>query len=181
MEGYLGQIMAVGMNFAPKNWALCQGQIMSIAQNTALFSLLGTTYGGDGRVTFGLPDLRGRSMVGVGQGPGLSNIVQGELGGVENVTLTTSQLPAHTHAATATSTLNGMRAAATANNPAGNMMAGDNMYAPPATPYVQLAPAAIGTTVTVATAGSSLPVAIRNPFLGLNVVICTQGIFPSRN
>lgn len=95
MEPFLGEIKMVGFNFAPRGYAMCQGQLMSIAQNSALFSLLGTLYGGNGQSTFGLPDYRGRGPVGMGQGPGLSMIVQGEVAGTESVTLTTAQLPQH--------------------------------------------------------------------------------------
>ncbi len=106
MDPFIGQIICVGFNFAPPGWAQCNGQLLSIAQNNALFALLGTTYGGDGRTTFGLPDLRGRAPIGVGQGPGLSNYVQGQMGGTESVTamgtgqfaLAAANLPAHTHA-----------------------------------------------------------------------------------
>src|SRR4051812_17662172 len=100
-NAYLGCIFHFAGNFAPRGYMLCQGQLLSISQNTALFSILGTTYGGDGQVTFGLPDLRGRMPIGQGQGPGLSQIVIGELSGVENVTLTTNNLPAHNHTLTA--------------------------------------------------------------------------------
>src|SRR5438105_10342167 len=96
-EPFLGQIMLFGGNFAPRGWAFCNGQIMSIAQNTALFSLLGTTYGGDGITTFALPDLRGRAPVGQGQGPGLSNITLGEASGTESITLTIANMPGHNH------------------------------------------------------------------------------------
>src|SRR5579863_10316349 len=96
-DQYLGESRMVGFNFAPTGWALCNGQIMSISQNTALFSLLGTTYGGNGTSTFALPDLRGRRVVGAGQGPGLSLHDLGEMGGEESVTLIVSQLPIHTH------------------------------------------------------------------------------------
>jgi microcystin-dependent protein len=123
MEVFIGTIMQVGFNFAPRGWAQCNGQLMSIAQNTALFSLLGTTYGGDGRTTFALPDLRGRTAVGMGQGPGLGNVVQGQVWGSENTTavvngavsvaIDAAHLPKHTHPVsvagnqlTATSTLN---------------------------------------------------------------------------
>jgi len=97
MEQFLGQIQAFGFNFAPRGWAKCEGQLLPISSNDALFSLLGTTYGGDGRTTFGLPDLRSRSIVGVGQGPGLSSIRQGQMRGTEHVTLTGSNLPSHSH------------------------------------------------------------------------------------
>src|SRR4051812_113885 len=94
---FLGEIRMVGFNFAPRGWALCNGQILSIAQNTALFSILGTTYGGNGQTTFALPDLRGRVPVSAGQGPGLSSYDLGQVTGSENVTLTVQQLPAHSH------------------------------------------------------------------------------------
>src|SRR5687767_9318635 len=101
MEPFLGQIQAFGFNFAPRGWAQCQGQLLAINTNTALFSLLGTTYGGNGQTTFALPDFRGRTMVGQGQGPGLSAYTIGQVGGTESVTLTSNNLPAHTHIATA--------------------------------------------------------------------------------
>ena len=99
-EPYIGQISIFAGNFAPRGWAQCNGQLLSIAQTTALFSILGTTYGGDGRVTFALPDLRGRVPVHMGQGPGLSNYVEGESSGSETVTLISTQMPAHTHVVT---------------------------------------------------------------------------------
>ena len=97
-EPFLGEIRWVGFNFAPRGWATCDGQIMNIAQNTALFALLGTTYGGDGQTTFALPDMRGRAPVHVGQGPGLSTRDMGEVGGTEAVTLSLSEMPIHAHA-----------------------------------------------------------------------------------
>src|SRR5215831_16990317 len=101
-EPFVAQIQIFAFNFAPRGWAFCAGQILSISQNTALFSLLGTTYGGNGQTTFGLPDLRGRVPLSPGQGPGLSNYSLGQVGGAENVTLTTTQMPQHTHAPQAT-------------------------------------------------------------------------------
>src|SRR5439155_18983562 len=98
-EPFLGEIRLFGFNFAPRGWAFCQGQLLPIAQNTALFSLLGTTYGGNGQTTFALPDLRGRVAVGFGQGPGLSNIDLGQVSGAETATLTQAQMPAHGHLA----------------------------------------------------------------------------------
>src|SRR5215475_4971153 len=102
-EPFLGQIMLVPYNFAPRGWAFCNGQLLSISQNTALFSLLGTTYGGNGQTTFALPDLRGRVPLSSGQGPGLSNYNLGQSGGQETVTLTGNQMPAHQHAINANS------------------------------------------------------------------------------
>ena len=101
MEGTIGEIRMFAGNFAPRYWAFCQAQLISIASNTALFSILGTTYGGNGQTTFGLPDFRGRVAVGVGTGPGLSNVVLGEMGGSSTITLTTNNMPAHNHTATA--------------------------------------------------------------------------------
>src|SRR5215211_4319727 len=99
-EPFIGQIMLVPYNFAPRGWAFCAGQILPIAQNTALFSLLGTTFGGNGQTTFALPDLRGRAPIGQGQGPGLSNISLGEAAGTETVTLLSTNMPAHSHTVT---------------------------------------------------------------------------------
>lgn len=173
MEGTIGEIRMFAGNFAPRSWAFCQGQILSIAQNTALFSILGTTYGGNGQTTFALPDLRGRVPVGVGQGPGLSSYVLGEMGGVESLTLVAGNLPAHVHSIGANT------GPATAGTPAGNVMAtvqdanrnGINLYATSA----NAAMASTGVT------GSSAPIPVLQPFLSLNYVICVEGIFPSRN
>ena len=188
MDPTLGQIQAFGFNFAPRGWAQCNGQIMSIAQNTALFSLLGTMYGGNGQTTFGLPDLRGRSLVGMGQGPGLSNIVQGEVGGTETVTLVITQMPLHNHplagTATATGTLKGATDLGDKANPQGRMLAAaPNMYKTPPGTYVSMYGEAIAVKVagTTGQAGGSQPFPIRNPYLGMNICIATQGIFPSRN
>src|SRR6187551_745598 len=98
MDGYIAQILFFAGNFAPRNWAFCAGQLLSIASNTALFSLIGTTYGGNGTTTFALPDFRGRTAVGTGQGPGLANITLGEVAGAATTTLLVTQIPAHTHA-----------------------------------------------------------------------------------
>jgi microcystin-dependent protein len=100
MDPYIGQLMLFAGNFAPRGWAFCDGQLLSIAQNSALFSVLGTTYGGNGETTFGVPDLRGRAPIGMGHGPGLPNITQGQQGGAAAVTLTTAQMPAHSHPVT---------------------------------------------------------------------------------
>src|ERR1041384_833519 len=104
-EPFLGEVKLVPYNFAPLGWAMCSGQLMALDQNEALFALLGTTYGGDGQVTFALPDLRGRAAIHKGQGPGLSNYDQGQVGGVEQVTLISGQIPAHTHAVPVSSNL----------------------------------------------------------------------------
>lgn len=172
MEAFVGQIQAFGFNFAPRGWASCNGQLISISQNTALFSLLGTMYGGDGTTTLALPDLRGRSIVGIGQGPGLSDIRQGERAGVESVTLLVSNLPAHNHSVTiGVSTATGEE-----SNPQNKVLASHpDAYNTVATPNASLNS---GSTSSV---GSSSPFGIRNPYLGINICIAMQGIYPSRN
>ena len=194
---YVGQIIQGGWNFAPRGTALCNGQSMSIAQNTALFSLLGTTFGGNGQTTFNLPDLRSRSMVHWGTGPGLSTIQLGEASGSEQITLTSNQMPQHTHAATFTSTSTlGANAATKATLQAptnGAVLARtkDGATPGPALPLIYL-PSGTATdvtlgglnvagTVTNAIAGGSQPVGIRNPYVGITHAIAFEGIYPSRS
>jgi microcystin-dependent protein len=179
MEGYLAALMLFASNFAPRSWAFCQGQILSISQNTALFSLLGTTYGGNGQTTFALPDLRGRVAVGTGQGPGLSNVSLGEMSGEPTHTLITTEMPSHTH----TITVRAVASAGTTNTPAaGNSLAtlvdsrnnGLNVYSN-AAPDTNLGSGTAGNT------GGSQPHNNMQPYLGMNYIICLEGIFPSRN
>jgi microcystin-dependent protein len=192
MEGTIGEIRMFAGNFAPRAWAFCNGQLLSIAQNTALFSILGTTYGGNGQTTFALPNFNGRTAVGTGTGPGLSNVDLGQVSGVENTTLTVGNLPAHNHTATATitGTVNpkALADAGLGDDPANSFPAissGSNkMYtsstqAPDAT--MGASPISATVQVTVGNTGSSQPVNIRNPYLGMNYIICLEGIFPSRN
>ena len=164
-EPFLGEIRLVSFGFPPKGWALCNGSLLPINQNQALFSLLGTTYGGDGRVNFGLPDLQGRTPIHMGNGH-----TQGERGGEQAHTLTLSEVPQHTH--TAAGTPNTPSASA----PAGNLWAvsSSNPYTN-ATPNTALAPQAIGA------AGGSQAHLNMAPFLVLNYVIATSGIFPTQN
>ena len=187
MEGTISEIRLFAGNFAPRNWAFCQGQILAIASNTALFSLLGTTYGGNGQTTFALPDLRSRIAVGTGQGPGLSNYILGQVGGTENNTLLMNNLPPHTHTAQATATLNcntgnGDQAFPTNNFSAGSQAAGrgnvDTPYA--ATADGTMAATAVGVNVQVGVAGGGMPVNNLQPYMGMNYIICLYGIFPSR-
>jgi len=175
-EPILGAIFLFAGNFNPRGYMLCQGQLLSIAQNAALFSILGTTYGGDGVQTFALPDLRGRAPVGQGNGPGLSPISLGELTGVENVTLVTGNLAAHTHMLMASNQQG------SSTDPTGRVIATpvdasfaslSAFNAPP--PNAVMAPASIGPT------GGNLPFSVRNPMLGLNYIIAVEGVFPSRN
>ncbi len=174
MEPFLGQLMLVGFNYAPKGWALCNGQLLSIAQNTALFSLLGTTYGGDGMTTFALPDLRGRAPLHFGQGPGLSNYVQGEASGTENVTLLTTQLPAHNHPIMANS------GTGNTNSPEGALPAGFGTSLPPEGPWTNGGANTTLAANAVGPSGGSQPHSNMQPFLVLNWIIATEGIYPSR-
>lgn len=187
MEEFIGVVKLFAGNFAPRGWMLCNGQIIGIAQNTALFSILGTTYGGNGQTTFALPDLRGRTAVGWGQGPGLSNYVLGQVSGTENVSILTSNMPAHNHVATSTLTLNASNTAATVTTPvAGNSLAvgkdintdAVSMYTA-STPNIPLSGGSVATTTALN--GGNIPVSILQPTLALTYIICTEGIFPSRN
>lgn len=178
-EAYIGEIRMVAFGFAPVGWALCDGSLLSIAGNSPLFSLIGTTYGGNGTTTFALPDLRGRSAVGVGPGSGLSPISAGQAGGVENVSLTTANLPQHTHAVAVPA------AAAQANVAApGSTTVLAQGYEPNGLADVNLYTSANAAATLkpfdTAPAGSGTPVPVRNPYLGVNFIICTQGIYPSR-
>ncbi len=170
-QAILGEIYLVPYNFSPVGFADCNGQLLSISQNTALFSLLGTTYGGDGKSTFALPDLRDRVPVGVGQGPGLSIYSEGQTGGEYSHTLTISEMPAHTHAVMADT------GQAVSASPIGNVP-GRNTAGVPI--YARL-PNAPGSEVAVGTAGGGQPHNNLQPYLGLKYIIALQGVYPSRN
>lgn len=177
MEGYIAQVLMFAGNFAPKNWAFCNGQLLSIASNTALFSILGTMYGGDGRTTFALPDFQGRTAVGAGQGPGLPPVQIGEMSGAEATTLSTNQMPAHAHGARA------VVAVSSGNATTGDI--GNNIYANTSgNTYAatNLADGALaGVSGNDGPVGNNLPFGLRQPYLGMNFVICLDGAFPSRN
>ena len=188
-EPFLGQISMVGFNFAPRGWAECAGQLLSISQNSALFALLGTTYGGDGRTTFGLPDLRGRVPINFGQGPGLSNYSLGQQGGTENTTLTVNNLPAHTHPlaeANAKAVIGCRTDAANATGPGGNYLGttSTNTYVSGQSANNNIMNAG---TVSFAAGGATnptggnQPVSNAQPYLCVNFIIALQGIFPSRS
>jgi microcystin-dependent protein len=177
MEPFVGQITVFPFNFAPVGWALCEGQLMPISQNTALFSLLGTFYGGDGRTTFALPDLRGRVPVGQGQGPGLSFYDIGEMEGGEAVTLLATQNPPHSHPFPA------VAAQATTNAPNGALPAeghGSGRGAFPVNIYAALQTAVPLASGQVASAGGGQPHNNLQPYLSLNWCIALQGVFPPR-
>lgn len=187
-EPFIGEISLFGGNFAPRGWALCAGQLLPISQNTALFSLVGTTYGGDGRTTFGLPNLQGRAAVGSGNGPGLSNAIIGQRTGVETVAPTTAELPSHTHSVTSTTSFDAQSGEATQHSPAGGAlseptvqgMAGVLLYSE-LTPDTVLEGGSVSGTLEVANTGSSTPHQNMQPFQVMNYIIAIQGIFPSRN
>ena len=167
-EPFLGEIRNFGFNFAPQGWALCQGQLMSISANTALFSLLGTMYGGDGRTTFGLPDLRGRTAISFGQGPGLTNRTQGETAGSEQVTLTAGQVAPHTHPVAGSSS-------ATAKSPANAVpafTAAGSSYG--TTTDLTMSPAMVGPN------SGGQPHDNMQPYQVTNWCIALEGIYPSR-
>jgi microcystin-dependent protein len=170
-DAFLGEVRMFAGTFAPRGWAFAHGQLLSISQNTALFSLLGTTYGGNGQTTFALPDLRGRAPIGWGQAPGLTPRNLGEVGGSENRTLTTQQMPFHNHALVASN------APATSSKPsAGQALAaiqGAGAYAAVA-PNTMLSPQSVGL------AGGSQPFDNMPPYLGVNYIIALEGIFPSQ-
>jgi microcystin-dependent protein len=178
MESFIASIILFAGNFAPRGWAFCQGQILSIAQNTALFSLLGTTYGGNGQTTFALPDLRGRVPVGTGQGPGLSPYSLGQMSGTETTTLTITNMPSHNH--TITVSPRAVSEAGDTSDPTNafpaNSGALDKEYRASGT-LVNMGAA----TATVGAAGSSQPFNNIQPYLAMNYIICIEGIFPSRN
>lgn len=172
MEPYIGQVCLFGFNFAPKGWAICNGQLLSIAQNTALYSLLGVTYGGDGSTTFALPDLRGRVAINQGQSPGLSNYAMGQASGQETVTLNINQIPAHNHPGQ----LNASSSAANQEEAQGHLLSETAIYTDAAANQVMNS-----ASITVGMTGGGLAHENRQPFLVLNYCIALQGIFPPRS
>ncbi len=171
-DPFIGEIRIFGGNFAPKNWALCQGQVLAISQNTALFSILGTAFGGDGIRTFGLPNLQGNAPMGTGNGPGLTPRVIGELGGSPTVALNQLEIPAHSHL------VNVLESNATTNQPQGNVLATTSTnIAPYVTPDSNMTPL---NPQTIATAGQSVPHNNMQPYLGMTFIIALQGIYPTR-
>ncbi|WP_299103668.1 tail fiber protein [uncultured Tenacibaculum sp.] len=194
-EGFLGEVKMFAGNFAPRGWAFCEGQLLPISQNTALFSILGTMYGGDGRTTFGLPDLRGRIPMGMGNGPGLTRRnVQGQKFGGEYNILNNAQLPSHSHIATVTgnqshvllSKVDAVRETpqqgdvpAVVNFPGSLGAQRVKAYGPPAE---VVNGQAVGTsTVTIGNTGTNAQVNNIQPSITIRYIICTQGLFPSRN
>lgn len=169
-EPFVGEIRMFAGNFAPRGWAFCDGQLLAVTQNDALFSLFGTIYGGDGRTTFGLPDLRGRIPIHAGDGPGLSPRRLGAKAGAETVTVTTNQLPSHTHQA------HGASAIGTDPNPGGTVVASSSVMQPY---YVGAATQPMASTSITSVGGSRDHTNIQ-PFLCVNFIVALFGIYPSR-
>ncbi len=184
-EGCIGEIRMFGGNFAPRGWALCDGQLLAISSNSALFSILGTTYGGDGRTTFGLPDLRGRIPMHPGNGPGLNNRNLGEKGGVERVTLNNLELPSHAHPATSNATVNAISTEGDSASPKDRIPAksgsGDPDYGLADDADTTLHNDTISVSTTVGNAGGNQSHQNLQPYQCVNFIICLQGIFPSRS
>ncbi|MFB2662927.1 phage tail protein [Shewanella mangrovisoli] len=197
-DPFIGEIRMFAGTFAPRGWAFCNGQLLPIQSNQALFALIGTTYGGNGQTTFALPNLQGRVPVHQGQGPGTSQYVLGEMAGQETVTLTSSQMPIHNHAIDLTGTGN-VSVALGASSANGNTPTPSPTTVPAkvasglnalnafssTAPDTNLLPVNTTTSVhltgTTTNTGNSLPVGVRQPYLTVNFIIALEGIFPSRN
>ena len=192
MEEFIGSIKIFAGNFAPRGWAMCYGQLLAINQYSAVFSLLGTTYGGNGVQTFCLPDLRGRVPVGTGQGLGLSNIVLGQATGTENTTLNMNSLPTHNHSITPTTNVKVSNKVGDSSDPRGKVLAegaqiGSGPNATKLKPYVTYNSTdtnngdLAGVTGNTGAIGGNIPINNMQPYLGVNYIICLEGIYPSRN
>jgi microcystin-dependent protein len=178
MDGTIGEIRLFAAAFAPKNWWYCDGSLIAIRTNTALFSILGTYYGGDGKTTFGLPDLKGRTVLGAGQGPGLSSYELGQMDGANSITLTNAELPSHTHVSVGNISVPAYSDEGDSPDPNQNILAAKaNMYS---TTGVDTAMKASAYTVEVSLTGGNQPLALNQPSLGMNYIICMYGNFPPR-
>jgi microcystin-dependent protein len=176
MDPLIGTIILFAGNFAPRGWMFCNGQILSISTNTALFAILGNTYGGNGQTTFALPDLRGRVPMSAGQGTGLSMYVLGEQSGVETVSLLVSEMPMHTHMLAAANV------SGTTDDPTNNLLAKPvDSDLNSVNAYASVASSTIMNPVAINAAGGSQPHSNLQPYLALNYIIAVEGIFPTRN
>ena len=192
MEPFLAQIILFGGNFAPRGWAFCNGQLLAISQNSALFSLLGTIYGGDGRTTFALPDLRGRSPIHFGAGPGLAPRQLGQRGGSETTFLSVENLPNHTHQIQVSNQgnvslpVNTLTGDNDETNPGAGYLSntGDDLYASSPTSNATYGGSTLpvnGAQMNILPTGGSQPVNSMPPYIAMNYIIALQGIFPSRS
>jgi microcystin-dependent protein len=181
MEGTMSEIRMFAGNFAPRDWAFCNGSLQSIAQNSALFALLGTTYGGDGQTTFALPDFRGRIALGTGNGPGLQAVNLGDLAGSPGVTLTLNNLPFHNHTVTGTVTMQANQGVdGQTDDPTSRLLSGASIYTNFNNDLASMAPITVG-PIQSGFAGGNQPFTNKSPYIGMNYIICLFGIFPSRN
>lgn len=195
MEPFLGQIMQVGFNYAPRGWSTCQGQLLAISQNSALFSLLGTTFGGNGTQNFALPNAQSRVFVGAGQGVGLSSYYPGQMAGAEQVMLTTQQMPPHIHtlqqATGSIQAVNNNTAGNTTETPEAGAMLGIPYNADGSgSPTIYVPAGASGSTTVnlggvqmqgnTSVAGSGMPINVLPPYLAITTIIAVEGIFPPR-
>ena len=182
-EQYIGEVRLFGMTWCPRSFVPANGQLLAISQHTALFSLYGTIYGGDGRTTFGLPDLRGRAPISYGQGPGLNNHPIGVKGGAESFTLNVNNMPSHTHSATTTATLHASSGSGSSPEPSDNVLAddgNDNIYSN-VQPDVTMSNQAITATTSVNNSGQGQSVTHRGPYQAMNWCVALEGIYPSRS
>ncbi len=186
---FIGEIRIFTGNFAPRNWMLCEGQTLQISQNSALFAVIGTIYGGDGRSTFALPDLRGRKAVGAGNGPGLTNIMVGSKGGAEKVSLNVNQIPSHTHTADVSVTttvkipVNSTESSSTlpSSKYLGKTTVATYIDEPGTDEYLADPEVTTEASITLGTSGNSQPHENRDPFLAVNYIIAIDGTMPARN
>ena len=178
MDPFVGEIRQFAFNFVPRGWAACNGQLLPIAQNTALFSLLGTSFGGDGRATFGLPNIIGNLPVGAGQGPGLPDYPIGSRTGVQTVTLNSSQMPTHNHGLVVTNAV--ASTASASGQQLANGIVGGRQSAIRALIYSTAAPATTLNTGSLASTGSNQAHNNMMPYLAMNFFIAIQGVYPSR-
>lgn len=178
MDGTLAEIRMFAGNFAPRSWQMCGGQLLSIAQWTAVFALVGTTYGGDGQTTFGVPDLRSRVAVGTGNGPGLQIVQLGEMGGTNSLTLLANNLPAHNHPISGGITPKAASDGALGNDASNKFIGPGTFYATGDTSNMAAIPS---TGLVIGSAGGNQPISLLQPYLGMNYIFCVEGIFPSRD
>lgn len=178
MDGTLAEIRMFAGNFSPRGWQMCSGQLLSIAQWTAVFALVGTTYGGDGQTSFGVPDFRGRVAVGTGNGPGLQSVQLGEAGGTNSLTILSNNLPVHTHPISGGVTPKAASDGNLGNDPTNKYVGPGNFYAAGDTANMAPIPSA---GLVIAAAGNSQPISLLQPYQGMNYIFCIEGIFPSRD
>jgi microcystin-dependent protein len=181
MEGTIGEVRMFASNFAPRAWAFCEGQLLPISQNTALFSIIGTIYGGDGRTTMALPDLRGRTAIGPGHGPGLTSRREGQKGGTEYNILTVAEMPSHNHALSVTVKQRAHADTGTLDDPTNAWQAGNSAGDLTFSNTNDVDMGAVNVTATALNQGGSQQVNDMQPWLGLYYIICLQGVFPSRS